>query len=56
MNAFRKEVKKYPGSEFWLFAVTPSLTAENVLHGELFYSVDKGPFPLVPAPGGGSGA
>lgn len=50
MNHLRSEMKGKPGAEFWLFCDTRKVTPETFLHGDIFYSVDKGPFALVPPP------
>ena len=49
-DILRKEMKGKPGQEFWMFCATSELTAERLLHEPLLYSVDKGPFPMLPRP------
>lgn len=51
----RAEMKTKPGADLWLFAATAELTAESFLHGPIVYTVDRGPFPLIPAPAGSPG-
>lgn len=61
-DALRREMAGKPGAHLWLFAATPELTAQAALHGPVLWTIDRGPFPLVPppepaaAPAAGAGA
>ena len=49
-DALRKEFKSKPGAEHWLFCATPDVKKETFLHEPILYTVEKGPFPLIPRP------
>lgn len=55
MNLLRKEMQNRPGKEHWLFCDVRKIKAETFLHEPLLYTVDKGPYPFVPAPSGTPG-
>lgn len=60
-EALRKEMKGKPGAELWLFCAVSDLKPDTFLHGEVFWTVEKGPLPFVPpskgeTPGDPSGA
>jgi hypothetical protein len=46
----RGEAQPLPGAELWLFVTRAAITPNTFLHGDVFYSIDRGPFPLVPRP------
>lgn len=51
MNQLRKELmEKSGGKEHWLFCDVRKMKADTFLREPLLYTVDKGPFPFVPAP------
>lgn len=48
-DTMRKEMKQYPSANLWAFVSTPEfLKAENPLTAEVLYTVDGGPYPLIP--------
>jgi hypothetical protein len=55
MHHLRRELKERPGAEYWLFCDTRSVKPETFLHGEIFFDVSRGPFPLIAPPSPGPG-
>jgi hypothetical protein len=45
-----KETVTLPGADLWLFALAEEIRPESFLHEPIFWTVDRGPFPLVPRP------
>jgi len=46
-DALRKAFRHKPGRDLWKFAAAPEMTAENFLHGPVFYACEGEPKPLV---------
>jgi hypothetical protein len=47
LESMRKAMKDKPGASLWRFAAVDQITAENFLHGDLFYTCADGPLPFV---------
>ena len=43
-------MKNKPGANLWLFASQTEIKVGTVLHGPIWYKVDRGPISLIPNP------
>jgi hypothetical protein len=53
-DALRRAITEKGGSHLWRFVAWPEITVETLLHGDLIYDCQKGPYPLVKKPEGGA--
>lgn len=50
-DALRREMTNKPGAALWVFLSITDATPQSILHGQIVYKTDKGPFPMVRSPG-----
>ena len=50
LQSMRRAMTDKPGAALWRWAAVDQLTRENLLTGNLFYTCEEGPLPLLKPP------